>query len=356
MQARFISPLHGLLFRFARNAAGALMAKAAYEPLEREEKNRLDCLCRKYPELAAEQEKFVAFAAKFHPATEELPFDLSGRIAAALAETSEPRQRYATIYVTAIAVLVLAVSVYLVSMFGGAKNAPVPGSSDIQMASVPSPFDELAASMQQAKVLEDKGDYLGAVGLLEGAIAKAPESPIKGDPLQRLADIEYTCLQRYEKAFVAYDALRENYPDIFAANRDSQDRYDLLAELRNESYWPLYKIDNARSRNADVFSVYEDVVALYPDTTFARVAVDEMSKFLKSEMQKEQMTRVDELNMVRERCCNPTVVAKVDLMLGHHYQDIIKDREQAKVCYTRVAASDHVALANQAIKALSVME
>ncbi len=356
MQARFASPLRALRFWFVRNAAGALMAKAAYEPLEKEENSRLDRICQKYPELAAEQERFVSFAAKFHPTTEELPFDLSGRIAVALTESSEPRQRYATIYVTAIAVLVLTVSVYLVSMFGGEKNAPVLGSSDIQMASVPSPFDELAASMQQAKVLEDKGDYLGAVGLLKRAIENAPESRIKGDPLQRLADIEYTCLQRYEEAFVAYDALRENYPDIFAANRDSQNRYNLLAELRNENYWPLYQLDSARSRNADVFSVYEDIVALYPDTAFASVTVDEMCKFVKSGIQKEQMTRVDELNRVRERCCNPTVVAKVDLMLGHHYYDIIKDREEARAYYTRVAASDHVALANQAIKALSVME
>lgn len=356
MQARFISPLHGLLFRFSRNAAGALMAKAAYEPLEREEKSRLDCLCRKYPELATEQEKFITFSEKFHPKNDELPIDLSGRIAVALKESSEPRQRYATIALTAVAVLVLAVSVSLVSSFSGKWNISVPPSADIQMASVPSPFDELAASMQQAKVLEDKGDYLGAVRLLEQAIANAPESPVKADPLQQLADLEYTCLQRYENAYWAYENLSSNYSDVFKSNKDIQNRYNLLAELRNENYWPLYKLDSARSRNADALKVYEDVVSLYPETAFATVAVDEMCKFVKSGIEQKQMTRVDELNMLRDRCSNPVVVAKVDLMLGHHYHDIIKDREQAKAYYIRVAASDHIALANQAIKALSVME
>ena len=48
MQARFLSPLGTLRFWLARNTAGALMAKATYEPLEDGERSRLDYLCEKY--------------------------------------------------------------------------------------------------------------------------------------------------------------------------------------------------------------------------------------------------------------------------------------------------------------------
>ena len=360
MRTRFRSPLALLHFLRARTIGGSLMAKAVYEPLDKEEQSCLDHLCSKYPELAKEQERFAVFADKFQLPSEELPFDLTTRIHALMEEPTEKRHFRATAYVTIAAVAMLLVSINLVLFLPDNPSGVAEREYQVQIPppapEVATPEIKLAAAMNQACGLVADSDLTGGAALLEQAIDEAPEAPFVGEALLLLGDIEYNYLQRYERAYAAYDKLRQEYPEVFAASQEGTTRYNLLSEVRPENYGPLYILDFARTRTANAFLIYEKIVASYPDTALANAAMDEMCSLVKGANPGVKMNMADELEQVRARCSNPVAVAQVDLTLGHHYCNALNDRDRARAYYNLAAASDHIALAHEATEALSRMK
>jgi len=360
MQTRFRPYLAVRDFLCARTVGGSLMAKAVYEPLEKEEQSRLDRLCTKYPEMAKEQERFVAFAEKFQLPFEELPFDLTTRIHALMEEPTEKRHFRATAYVTMAAVAVLLASINLALFLSdnpaGVIKQEYQAQTPPPAPEVASPEVKLAAAMSLACGLVADSDVTGGAALLEQAIEDAPDAPFVGEALLLLGDIEYNYLQRYERAYAVYDKLRQEYPEVFATSQEGTARYNLLSEVRREKYGPLYVLDFARTRTADAFPIYEKIVASYPDTALAGAAMDEMCALVKDAHPGSDMNMVDELELVRARCSNPVAVAQVDLTLGHHYCNALNDRDRARAYYNLAAASDHIALAHEATEALSRMK
>jgi len=309
--------------------------------------------------LAAEQDKFIVFAQRFQLKTEELPFDLTGRIAAAMAATPQKRQNWATVYVTVAAVALLAVGISSGYMYFDNASVIVAkesaGSPKPLVAAAPSPKDRLATLITSLPNLVEQNDIADTVGAIEQVVAANPNMDNIGEALCTIADTEFRCLKRYDKAFAAYDKLRVDYPDLFDSLQDCATRYNLLAEARWENYGPLYNLDVARSRE-NSFAEFENIVADYPNTALAGEAVDEMCSLERSVQKGRPIQVADVLEQVRERCSNPIAKAQVDLTLGHHYRNTLHDRECAMACYQRVAASDHVALSNQAHLALAQME
>ncbi|HDP33773.1 MAG TPA: tetratricopeptide repeat protein [Candidatus Hydrogenedentes bacterium] len=366
MQNHSTSFLGELLLRRARGKAGVLMAKAVYETLEPDEQAHLDRLCKAYPALDGEREQYAAFARRFQLPSDELPCNLSSRIDAALTASSrETGQRKATLLAGAAALASLVVASYVgVMLFedAAAPNGSLARNAVESAAPAAPPMNtdeaELMRVMDSACGLIADSDITNAVTLLEEAVAAHPSSPLAGEALLLLADIEYSYLQRYDRAFDAYSQLRANHPGVFASSVESEMRYGLLAEMRRENYAPLYALDNACARGAGGFAILENLVASYPNTVLASVAVDEMCALVNA-AQREAAPPVNmtaRLEQVRSRCSNPVAMAQLDLTLGHIYCNTLNDRARAMAHYNRAAASDHVALARQAHEALLRME
>lgn len=356
----YVTALFNRLFSWrARRTAGVLMAKAAYEPLDETESALLEHICKKVPDLAAEKQQYVAFVKNLTLTCEELPFDLSARVDALLEQPAESRHFHATAYATAAAVILLLASVSLVFMYSNdvATSAAPPQLAKIQpvKAAVVPPDAQLVEAMNRACGVLANQDAASAALLLDQAIQKAPTAPYVGEALLKLADLEYNNLQRYERAYNAYDRLNREYPDILATNEEWSKRYNLLSEAKREKYAPLYVLDFARSSKKDAFPIFEKVITTYPDTKLADAAVEGMRDLLKTEMPAIAATDADELEQVKSRCSNPIAIAQIDLILGHHYCNNLNDRERAKAYYNLVASCDHVALAHEAAQALSRM-
>lgn len=359
MQPRIPSPVTLLHLLRKRSVCETLMAKAAYEPLDPKEQSRLDKLCEKYPEMVKKQEEYVSLVEAFRLPTEELPFDLTARLHAQLERPAAKRQVRGTVYATVAAVAVLLISANLVFFFSDGPAAIVEQEYGAQSpAPVPmtdTPEAKLKAAMDRARELVSENDLMGGAAVLEQAIETAPIAPYVGEALLQLGDIEYSCLQRYDRAYVTYDKLCQQYPEVFVTSQEGEMRYKLLAEARRENYSPLYKLDVARVHTTEAFPICEDIIVSYPDTMLANEALEEMYASVTGTYSKEEMDKSDKLEFLRGHCSNPDVVAQIDLALGHYYNDL-NERELAKRCYQRAENSNHVVLVQRATEALARMK
>ncbi len=370
MQYRLSSLLYAWRWRRAQKTAGPLMAKATYEPLESEERARLNRLCREFPQLDKEQEQFERFAKQFHVAGEQLPIDLSGRINVALSEPLEyRRQRLVGVYAATLAIALLVAGIYAGVMLiegsntDGRQETAQQGSAPATVAPAPQePITpamaamngRLARAMEEACRMVDDSDRIGAATLLEETIADASDASLAGEALLLLADIEYTYLQRYDQALEAFETLRGSHPDIFDSRDESMTRYELLLEAKHEEFAPLHHLDAARDHGS--FQELERLVVQYPGTLLAQVAIEEMGRLVKGPEQGGMLNLAEALEEVRAQCSEPVAAAQVNLLLGDHYRGALNDRARAHAAYSRAAASDHIALSHRAHQALSRLE
>ncbi|MCK5861431.1 MAG: hypothetical protein KAH38_03035, partial [Candidatus Hydrogenedentes bacterium] len=279
------------------------------------------------------------------------------RIAASLEEDSPKRRSWARVYVTVTAVAVLAVGLNFGYMYlDGTSTIGAPEQfSHIAAAAHPSsPENELALLVGGVSDDMLPEDITAQVALIEAAIASNPDMYNAGEALCRIAGLEFHCLQRYGKAFSNYKQLHTEYPQLFDDCQECAARYNLLEEVRSEDYGPLYSLDLARNENS--FTAFENIVADYPNTVLADAAVDEMRLLVQTARDDRGTNMADDLELVREQCSSPIAMAQVDLTLGHHYCNILNDRERAEACYKRVSAGGHISLAHQAHQALSEMD
>ncbi len=341
------------------------MAKATYESLTRDEQSRLDSIFRECPHLKEEQNKFISFAEIFRVSEDVLPFDLSARIAHRLAQPSPAVlwHRRPGVYAAVIATVLLMVGIYTGVMLTDVHKVsnvhPMATAPDVmplaETGSAPNSGD-LSVVLAKAEGFVASGQGDKAAGLLRDAVEQHRDASRMGEALQLLADIEYRQLQQYDRAFVAYDRLYASYPDTFSSRPENEVHYGLLAETKDENYEPLRRLYEASDNTVNGFNTLETLITRYPNTSLASAAVNEMRTLVKGASGSRDLSIVEKLELVRDRCSDTVAVAQVDLMLGRHYWDDLNDRVCAMEAYTRAAGSDHVVLSHQAHEALSRME
>lgn len=212
----------------------------------------------------------------------------------------------------------------------------------------------LESSITNADALLSKRDYTGALRVLQDALKSCPEDKKAGEAQLRLADIEFSELQRYAEAYTGYETLRVKYPEVWkAAPALVKDRFDLLSEARAKGFEPLYALNAARNTTGDSFRELEKVVAHYPGTMVAGLAVTAMRETVGSERGESGVMQAAALETVRECCTDPIAVAQVNLALGDMYWRELHDRQRAREVYGKAAQSEHAGLAGMALLALA---
>ncbi|HOV32662.1 MAG TPA: tetratricopeptide repeat protein [Candidatus Hydrogenedens sp.] len=178
---------------------------------------------------------------------------------------------------------------------------------------------------------------------------------IAGQALLMLADLEYTSSERYEEAYQLYSQLRENYPQIFSSSQEAVYRYNLLEETKNEKFKPLYALNSALTNSNNPIQQLEKIVANYPGTMVANLAVSSMVDCLSDYGSQTPEKRIKTLENLKGYLTEPTAVAQVNYILGDLYWNQMKDIDKAKTFFQSVAHSESKQLhplANEALTRL----
>ncbi|HNR31521.1 MAG TPA: zf-HC2 domain-containing protein [Candidatus Hydrogenedentes bacterium] len=211
----------------------------------------------------------------------------------------------------------------------------------------------VAQAVCEADALIEKRAYAEAMRVLQEATTAHPDDPAAGTAQERLADIEFSHLRRYARAFDAYVKLRNQFPHTFRTSPESIDRFDLLVEGWPDSFNPLYTLDVARADGAEGFRALETLVAHHPGKLVASLALDEMQRVVDDPAAEGDLPHFAELEAVLARCNNPVAIAQVNLRLGDTYSRELRDPLRARGAYLEVAQSDHPVLAPLAQEALA---
>lgn len=215
----------------------------------------------------------------------------------------------------------------------------------------------LEAAMAAAR--EEGGQSFGKAMLaLREAIQTHPDDSHAGEAQLFLADLEFNHGQRYAEAFAAYDTLRSHYPQTWNSSPTLvKDRYDLLAEARQENFESLYLFDAARNSGAESFAQLEKVVAKYPCKLVASLAMESMRERLCGPEDALPLeSRIESMEVVRDRCSDPVAVAQINVALGDMYWHDLRDPVRAREVYSQAAGSGHMTLASLARAALWEMD
>ena len=178
---------------------------------------------------------------------------------------------------------------------------------------------------------------------------------IAGQALLMLADLEYTSSERYEEAYQLYSQLRENYPQIFSSSTEAVYRYNLLEETKNENFKPLYALNSALTNSDNPIQQLEKIVANYPGTMVANLAVSSMVDCLSDYGAQTPEKKIKALETLKGYLTEPTAVAQVNYILGDLYWNQMKDIDKAKTFFQSVAHSESKQLhplANEALTQL----
>lgn len=178
---------------------------------------------------------------------------------------------------------------------------------------------------------------------------------IAGQALLMLADLEYASAERYEEAYQLYSQLRENYPQIFSSSPEAVYRYNLLEETKNENFKPLYALNSALTNSDNPIQQLEKIVANYPGTMVANLAVSSMVDCLSDYGAQTPEKKIKALETLKGYLTEPTAVAQVNYILGDLYWNQMKDIDKAKTFFQSVAHSESKQLhplANEALTQL----
>ena len=336
-----------------RRKVEALLAASLYEPLEDAERRTLNNALAADPRLRAEAEALAGVRRAVRLDAPEFTGDLVPLLHARLLETTpQHRARVSWRWVSGAALATGLAAVLFVSLPGlpgfGPSAAPMNAQTAPQLA--PSPVKE---AVSKANSMMASRDFAGARTVLNQALASNPKDAVAGEAQQLLANLEFTEFQRYPEAYAAYERLRTNHPDTFMNSPESIQRFNLLDEARRAGYAPMYALDAIRNHPSNGFEQCERLVALYPDSLAASLAMNEMRSLVGLPGQLDGPSHVVALERVRNRCSDPVAVAQVTLALGNAYRDDLCDSGSARLFYKEAASSGHSAVAAHAQEALA---
>ncbi len=182
---------------------------------------------------------------------------------------------------------------------------------------------------------------------------------IAGQALLLLADLEYTSSEHFDEAYRLYSQLRENYPRIFVSTPEAVYRYNLLEEVKKDNFKPLYALNSALASSDNPIKQLEKIIANYPGTMVANLAVNSMIDCLvDSSNSQNSEKKIKALENLRGYLTEPTAVAQVNYVLGTLYWNQMRDSEKARTFFQSVIHSDSKQLhplANEALTQLVSM-
>ncbi len=328
----------------------ALIAASVYEPLSAEEEARLERALAENPALAAEAEALRGTVARIPCPDVEFTGDLLPVLRERIREEAGRPAWLRWGWLAPVAACVLVALVLAPGWMAEAPEAPVAVLQE-------TPASPLEATLAEAEALLAKREVGEALRLLEHDLALHPDAVGAGQVQLALADIEYGHLQRYERAHDAYKKLRSEYSETFTASPLSITRFDLLDECRAKGFDALYAFDAARNNpESEAFARLEQLVVRYPGSLLAGMVVDEMRQLVSGDEADSGPLKAAALETVRARCADPLAVAQINVALGDTYWRELKDGKKARDCYTPVAESPHLALAQLAQDALTAID
>lgn len=237
------------------------------------------------------------------------------------------------------------------------EPATVPRAPETQVASIaPAPETHVSAldeTLSRADALERSREYTAALALLEEALASAPEDPRAGEAQLRVARIEFEHLRRYPRAHAAFETLARAYPETYREHPRGIQAYELLAEARTNDFDALYALDAARNDTRAALPRLEEVIARFPGTYVATLAVEEMARRVGAELSGPEFSKLAALEAVRAHCTDPVAIAQVQLALGDAYYLERRDVARAEDLYTAASQSGHPELEARARDALA---
>ena len=343
-------------YRKALQEAGPLMAQKVYEPLAPEDAARLNSLQEICGRLEREFHSLERVAEVVQLREDNWAGDLLPALRQRIAEEEAAPARGSHVPAYAIAAsltLLFTVGLYAVFMLSGdngatTRHAAVPPA-------VPVPETALVQVKETACELVARGETEQAAELLERAIYEHPADNYHAEALLTLADIEYSYLQRYDRAYEAFKRLEQDHRDQFNRNWDHDKRVRLLSAALPDGFAPLRDLE-AAAKSDNPLRGYEEILVEYPDTLWADEAMTHMARMIARSTNADPTDAVEVLQRVRTACSQPVARDRIDLEIGNYYCDSLDDLERARSHYALAAASRHVALAAKAREALARLE
>ena len=313
-----------------------------YEPLQAQDERRLHdhlsacAACRH--EYQSLQQLVLAipteqpeFAGDLLPAIREELRRRPGRSRFAL-----PWWHYA---LASMAVVALVVSVGIPMLAPGS-----PATEDVTAVASP-----VVSEMAVASARIDEGNYVGAYEVLRDAVREYPDDALAGEAQVLLADLAYSQLYRYADAYDAYETLRTDYNDTFAASSDSAERLALLAEAQQVNFASLEALEAARRAGSNGFEQLESIVGRYPTHMVAHLAAEEMGRIVAADAASEDgVAAVLALEQARDRCKDPVAIARLNIEVAEAYLTELHDGAQACTLFKQVLESGDAVLAQLA--------
>ena len=352
----FVRHLPGWIkYRKALREAGPLMAQKVYEPLAPEDAARWESLQREHDGLKREFNSLRHVAEVVQLREDKWTGDLLPALRQRIAEeeAAPARGLHVPAYAIAASLTVLiSVGLYAVFMLSGDDGVSVRRAA---APAPPVPETTLVQAKETACDLVAQGETERAADLLEKAIYEHPKDAYHAEALLTLADIEYSYLQRYDRAYEAFKRLEQDHRDQFNSNWDHDKRVRLLSAALPDGFAPLRELE-AAAKSDNPLQGYEEVLVEYPDTLWADEAVTHMARLVARKTNADPADTVEVLQRVRNACSQPVARDRIDLEIGNYYCDSLDDLERARSHYALAASSRHVALAAKAREALARLE
>ncbi len=342
-----------MIFWTKRRKVEALLAASLYEPLVGAERRMLEIVLEGDSQLRSEAEALGRVRRMVRLETPEFTGDLVPLLHARLLEVVPQRGAWISWrWISGATVAVGAGVIMFVSVLGGPDSVTAPSvrTSPVAPQVALSPVKE---AISKANDLMASRNLLGARTVLDRALANNPGNAAAGEAQQLLANLEFSEFQRYPEAYAAYDTLRTRYPEAFMNSPESVQRFNLLDEARRSGYAPMYALAAIRNNPANAFEQCERLVAQYPDSLVASMAMNEMRVMVGLPEQLDGASHVAALERVRNKCSDPSAVAQVTLALGNVYRDDLCDTRRARLFYNEAASSGHSAVVTRAQEALA---
>lgn len=347
------------------------MAAALYEPLSTADRDILDRHLGTCPRCRAELATLERVTNTIPRTEHRLDIDLAPRLTARLAGIREKRSQWAfrPMWATgAVAAALLVATIALFVVYPDedtlvlpvvAQNGPAPHPEDAASTSALPESRSLSPvelALDEAEALVARQAHADALVVLQDALRLHPDDPAAGHAQLQIADLEYGQLKRYPQAFDAYVKLRNQFPEVFAADSENIARFDLLVECWQDSFENLYALDRARNAGEDAFDQFEDILARNPGKLVAMLAMAEMKQCVHPASFATPDGEVLALEELKSRCVNPVAIAQVSLALGDAYAGRLRDPGRARSVYESVLNFGNDVLAGQAREALARLE
>lgn len=329
-----------------------LIAASVYNDLPPEELRALNAHLDACPACRSESAGLQLFASRIPVAAPELDHDLWPAIRRDLRRSQRPsrpglRLGWSTAFVFSTCLILVGGATYGVIRTHTFSDAPVIAGRSVPLE------NDLAAV---AQMVEDH-EYVAAYQRLDKAVRANAGSPLVGEAQLQLADLAYSRLNWYPEAFEAYDRIFREHPQLFSGRTECISRHELLHEARTFDYAPLYALDAARRAGDEAFAQLEAVVARYPDSLVAALAVEDMARQFVNEVPEGDAKRhVLAMERAQECCTNPVAVARLKLEIGHIYVHELNDASKARSFYADVATFENKSLAELAEGSLAALE